>query len=68
MNRSAIAFAEKPAQESRWRALNLMTGSRLEMANLIRSVRHTICGLDVVQGPSSPSFRYELPAQNLSSS
>jgi hypothetical protein len=44
-----------------------MTGPVFGMSNLVRGVRHTVCGLDVVQRPSSPPFRYEFPAQNLES-
>ena len=42
-----------------------MMGPGFGMTNLVRSVRHTVCRLDVVQRPSGPPFRYEFPAQNL---
>ena len=42
-----------------------MVNSRFGTANLIRGICNAIRRLDVVQRPSSPSFRYELPAKNL---
>ena len=53
MNHSTIAFAEKPARESRG-DIQFDGGFRFKVADLIGSVRHTIRRLDVVQRPSSP--------------